>query len=55
MMHEYVKAVSCLSSFCFFFNKLGPNNKVKHLSFADIISGNVIDGFKRRLANVPTL
>ena len=38
-----------------FFNKLGPNNKVKHLSFADIFSGNVIDGFKRRLANVPTL
>ena len=37
----------------FFFNRLGPNNKVKHLSFAAIFSGNVIS--KRRLTNGPTL
>ena len=39
--------------FFFFFDRLGPNNKVKHLSFAAIFSGNVIS--KRRLTNGPTL
>ena len=47
--------VSCCLFVFFSFNKFVPNNKVKHLSFADIFSGNVMDGFKRRLTNVPTL